>query len=164
MPDANAPIPGIVFSHSAIHGLNGSADLLQFATAVARAGAASIVLDGTLNWEIPAQASRRPGAVMNCAAQYLVSHVNIDIKRLALAGPFEDDCHGADPCWLSTSYWFLDFGRAEDVDSREITEDLLTVSRQLKVARRAQSTLHLSEIKPEWLVPEINSAAKKSAE
>jgi hypothetical protein len=160
VPDADAPIPGIVFSHSAIHGLNSSADLLQFAMAIARAGAGSIVLDGTLNWETPAQTSRRPGTVMNCAAQYLVSHANIDLKRLAFAGPFEDQC-GADPCRFE---WFLDFGRPDDVESREITEDLLTVSRQSKVARRIQSSLHISEVKPEWLASEIHSPTKKSSE
>ena len=159
VPDADAPVPGIVFSHSAIHGLNRSADLLQFAMAIARAGAGSIVLDGTLNWEMPTQTSRRPGMVMNCASQYLVSHANIDRKRLAFAGPFEDQC-GADPCQLA---WFLDFGRPDDVESREITEDLLTVSRQSKVARRIQGSLHIPGVKPEWLAS-IHSPVKKSAE
>jgi hypothetical protein len=149
--DADAPIPGIVFSHSAIHGLKSSANLLQFAMAIARAGAGSIVLDGTLNWEMPLQTSRRPGIVMNCVAQYLISHANIDLKRLAFAGPFEDQC-GDDPCLLA---WFLDFGRPDDVESREITEDLLTASRQSKVARRIQGSLHISEVKPEWLASEI---------
>ena len=43
IPDGNEPLPGIVFSHSAIHGPNNNTDLLRFAWALARAGAASIV-------------------------------------------------------------------------------------------------------------------------
>ena len=49
IPDGNEPLPSIVFSHSAIHGPNNDADLLRFAWAMARAGAASIVLDGVIN-------------------------------------------------------------------------------------------------------------------
>lgn len=36
IPDIDMPVPGIVFSHSQIRGLNSSADLLRFARALAR--------------------------------------------------------------------------------------------------------------------------------
>jgi len=51
IPDGNEPLPSIVFSHSAIHGPTNDTDLLRFAWAMARAGAASIVLDGVINWQ-----------------------------------------------------------------------------------------------------------------
>ena len=41
IPDGSEPLPGIVFSHSAIHGPSNDTDLLRFAWALARAGAAS---------------------------------------------------------------------------------------------------------------------------
>src|ERR1700676_4123536 len=53
IPDGSGPMPGIVFSHSAIHGSSNNTDLLQFAWALARAGAASIVLDGVIDWQFP---------------------------------------------------------------------------------------------------------------
>src|SRR5271169_5165235 len=48
IPDGDDSLPGIVFTHSAIHGPYDNADLLRFAWALARAGAASIVLDGAI--------------------------------------------------------------------------------------------------------------------
>ncbi len=53
LPSSDKPTPGILFSHSAMKGTEGSADLLRFAYALARAGAASIVLDGTMSWNQP---------------------------------------------------------------------------------------------------------------
>lgn len=51
IPKGAGPVPGLLLTHSAIQGPNNRADLLRFAYAMARAGAASIVLDGDLNWK-----------------------------------------------------------------------------------------------------------------
>src|SRR5690349_182165 len=53
IPDSENAVPGIVFSHSAIHGTDRSADLARFAQALVRAGAAAVILDGTIEWETP---------------------------------------------------------------------------------------------------------------
>ena len=50
IPDSRAPVPGIIFSHSSARDPDGRWDVLRFAWALARAGAASIILDGTLEW------------------------------------------------------------------------------------------------------------------
>ena len=68
IPDGKEPLPGIVFSHSAIHGPNNDTDLLRFAWALARAGAASIVLDGVIDWQSGANDdSIRPPEFQFCA-------------------------------------------------------------------------------------------------
>lgn len=72
IPDGNQPLPSIVFSHSAIHGPRNDTDLLRFAWAMARAGAASIVLDGVINWQSgPNDDSIRPPEFQFCAGQWL---------------------------------------------------------------------------------------------
>jgi hypothetical protein len=99
IPDGNDPLPGIVFSHSAIHGPNNDTDLLRFAWALARAGAASIVLDGVIDWELgPNDDSIRPRKFQFCAEQWLFRHVNLDLHRLADAGNFR---HGWIPRGVS---------------------------------------------------------------
>ena len=86
IPDGSEPLPGIVFSHSAIHGPSNDTDLLRFAWALARAGAASIVLDGAIDWQSPNDESIRPPEFQFCAGQWLLQHVNIDLTRAADAG------------------------------------------------------------------------------
>lgn len=87
VPDGDEPLPGIVFSRSAIHGPNNSTNLLRFAWALARAGAASIVLDGVIDWQSgPNDNSIRPPGFQFCAGQWLLQHVNIDLTRAADAG------------------------------------------------------------------------------
>src|ERR1700687_1668149 len=86
IPDGNEPMPAIVFSHSAIHGSSNNTDLLQFAWALARAGAASIVLDGVSDWQSPNDDSIRPPEFQFCAGQWLFQHVNLDPTRTADAG------------------------------------------------------------------------------
>jgi hypothetical protein len=73
IPDGNELLPSIVFSRSAIHGPNHDADLLRFAWALARAGAASIVLAGVINWKSgPNDDSIRPPEFQFCAGQWLL--------------------------------------------------------------------------------------------
>src|SRR6516165_7966149 len=49
LPDTTQPVPGIAFSQSAIQYSDSQTDLLPFARALARAGAASIMIDGTID-------------------------------------------------------------------------------------------------------------------
>jgi hypothetical protein len=154
IPDASEPVPGIVFSHSAIHGPSNNADLLLFALALARAGAASIVLEGTIDWQSPNDEAIRPPEFQFCAGQWLMQHVNLDLTRTADAGNHKNDVSpcGLGPrgarCWPG-GVW-LDFGQTGPAESRN-TDAMLTLQGQLRMARFAQKHLKLKEIKPEWL-------------
>ena len=86
IPEGDEPVAGIVFSHSMIHGSSTDTDLLRFAWALARAGAASIVLDGTIDWLSPNDDSIRPPEFQFCAGQWLFQHVNLDPTRAVDAG------------------------------------------------------------------------------
>jgi hypothetical protein len=86
IPDGSGPLAGIVFSHSAIHSPSNDTDLRRFAWALARAAAASIVLDGAIDWQSPNDESIRPPEFQFCAGQWLLQHVNLDLTRAADAG------------------------------------------------------------------------------
>lgn len=160
IPDSHDPVPGIVFSHSAIHGLNSSADLLRFAWALARAGAASIVLDGTIEWQTPNDDSIRPREFQFCAGKWLLDHANIDVTRAADAGNFKigfvpisvSYCGvplaGKVACWPGGVQ--IGFGQTSAAESRN-TDLMLTPQGQLRTAHWMQKQLGLKEINPEWL-------------
>jgi len=160
IPDASEPLPGIVFSHSAIHGPSNDTDLLRFAWALARAGAASIVLDGAIVWQSPNDEAIRPPEFQFCAGQWLLQHVNLDLTRAADAGNHKvgwidnDVSHcgvelsGKARCWPG-GLW-LDFGQTGQAESRN-TDDMLTLEGQLRMAHVAQRYLKLKEVKAEWL-------------
>jgi hypothetical protein len=161
IPDGNELLSGIVFSHSAIHGPNNDTDLLRFAWALARAGAASIVLDGVIDWQSgPNDDSIRPPEFQFCAGQWLLQHVNIDLTRAADAGnhkvgwidndvsPCGIERSGQARCWPG-GYW-LDFGQIGQAESRN-TDGMLTLKGQMFMAEAAQKYLKLKEVQPEWL-------------
>ena len=155
IPDGNEPLPAIVFSHSAIHGLSNDTDLLRFAWALARAGAASIVLDGAINWRYgPNDDSICPLEFQFCAAQWLLQHLKVDLTRTAEAGnhqltPTPDDDERVFSVWRWHTAW-LDFGQTMDAASRN-TDAMLTLKGQMINAQLAQRWLKLKEVKPEWL-------------
>lgn len=161
IPDGNEPLPSIVFSHSAIHGPTNDTDLLRFAWAMARAGAASIVLDGVINWQSgPNDDSIRSPEFQFCAAQWLFQNLSLDLARTADAGNqklgwIDNDVNrcgversGKARCWPS-NYW-LDFGQIGDAESRN-TDEMLTLKGQMSMAQGLQKHLKLKELKLEWL-------------
>lgn len=164
IPDSDEPLPGIVFSHSAIHGPNNNTDLLRFAWALARAGASSIVLDGAIDWQSPNDESIRPPEFQFCAGQWLLEHVEIDLTRAADAGNHKigwidnDISHcgieqsGQARCWPG-GFW-LDFGQTGQAESRN-TDEMLTLRGQMFMAQAAQKYLKLKEVQPEWLTETI---------
>ena len=157
VPDGNAPLPGALISHSSIHGPTSSADLLQFAWALARAGAAVIVLNGTLEWDPPSDESVRDPHLMACAGQWLLLNTRVDRHRLLVAGtrgrwgggetPL---CMpGEKPCFVATGG--IGFGETRGVVESANTDRMLTVEGRLEMAQWAQEHLKLRQIKPEWL-------------
>jgi hypothetical protein len=156
IPDSDALLPAILFSHAAIHGATSNTDLRRFALALARAGAASIVLDGTIEWQTPNDESGRAPHLLACAGQWLLLHAKLDRHRLAHAGPRggwgggeTPFCQeGESPCWQPGPW--LNFGLTGAAEFHN-TEDMLTLQGQLRMARFAQEQLKLKEIKREWL-------------
>jgi hypothetical protein len=78
LPDGDGPFPIILFSHSAIHANKGTSDLLPYAFGMAHAGAASIVLDRTIQREPYDEASNKDASVMDCASHWLVTNVKFN--------------------------------------------------------------------------------------
>ena len=155
IPDSQSSVPGIAFAHSGIQTWKGRTDLLPFARALARAGAASIVLDRTIQWEPLNDETNRASSVMLCATQWMFSHVNLDTDRLATAGPddwlAQENCApsvGRD-CWRRRPLW-LNYGETSNAESIN-TNSMLTLDGQLYMARFAQRVLRLREVKREWL-------------
>jgi hypothetical protein len=161
IPDGNKPLPSIVFSHSVIHGPTNDVDILRFAWAMARAGAASIVLDGVINWQSgPNDDSIRPPEFQFCAGQWLFQNLSLDLTRTADAGTqklgwIDNDVSrcgversGKARCWPS-NYW-LDFGQMGEAESRS-TDEMLTLKGQMAMAHGLSMHLKMKEIKPEWL-------------
>jgi hypothetical protein len=159
IPEREEPVPGIVFSHSGIHGPKNDTDLRRFALALARAGAASIVLDGNIEWQTPNDEAKREPHVLACAAQWLLLNARLDGERLAIAGTTTGwggenvaiCLEGKRPCWHA--HLSLNFGQTSPADWYN-TDAMLTPEGQLYMARFAQRYLHLAEVKPEWLAQE----------
>jgi len=160
IPDGDEPVAGIVFSHSVIHGSSSDTDLLRFAWALARAGAASIVLDGTIDWLSPNDESIRPPEFQFCAGQWLFQHVNLDPTRAVDAGNrkigWRDndvtncglELSGKARCWPGgMSMGYGQIGQAESHN----TDLMLTLEGQMRMAQFAQKHLKLKEVKAEWL-------------
>jgi hypothetical protein len=155
VPSDPEPVPGIIFSHSEIVGASSKVDLLRFAMALARAGAASIVLDGSINWNPPNDDSARSPHLWACSGQWLLVHVNLDRDRLAQAGP---NLHwgggdtplcmvGESPCWTGGPW--LNFGQTSAAEFRN-TEKMLRVG-CATMASFAQRVLRLRPVEPKWL-------------
>jgi hypothetical protein len=148
IPDSNVPLPGALMSHSSIHGPKSSADLLRFAWALARSGAAVIVLNGTLEWD---------PHLMACAGQWLLLNTRLDRHRLLVAGT-RGRWGGGDtplcmpgekPCFVAKGG--IGFGETRGVVESANTDRMLTVEGRLEMAQWAQEHLKLRQIKPEWL-------------
>lgn len=151
IPDSTEPLPGIVFSHSAIHGATANADLIGFAWALARAGAAAIVIDGAVEWQTPNDESIRDPHLLACAGQWLLLHAKVDRNRRAFAGAMGAwaICQtGESPCWQPR--WIIPFGEASRTEWLN-TDAMLTAEGRLRIARHTQRHLKLREVLSEWL-------------
>ncbi len=158
LPPSDRPVPGILFSHSAMKGTEGSADLLRFAYALSRAGAASIVLDGTMSWGYARSANNDLPSphLLACAGQWLMLNAPIDHDRIAHAGYHghwgggrTPGCMpGEVPCW-NLGTW-LNFGESADHESPH-TKLMFTQAGQIEFANFARRSLGLKAIQPSWL-------------
>jgi hypothetical protein len=157
VPDSDTPLPGIVFSHSAIQAARTRVDLLRFARGLALAGAASIVLDGTIEWGTPNDDSKRPYHLTACAGHWLLENVDMDRQRFAQAGPGAWVGSGGYYCLEGESLCnhsrdWLNFGLTSNAEFRN-TERMLTRAGRLEMAQWTQRELNLKEIDPEWFEP-----------
>jgi len=86
-PDGEERIPAVIISYSAITPENKTADMFLFAQALARAGAAAIVLGGTLALPPSENNTERTHHLVGCAAEWLVQNAKIDGERVATIAP-----------------------------------------------------------------------------
>ena len=128
-------------------------DLHKFAAAMARA--ASIVLDGDLDWRVANDTNARSPHVMACAGQWLLENAKLDSKRLIVAGPLgtwgggeTPKCMpGQIPCFNPIVH--LNFGDSTGVDSSN-TDLMLTADGQFGLAKFAAKSVKLGAVRPEW--------------
>ncbi len=93
VPDGDGPFPMILFSHSAIHSNKGTSDLLPYAFAMARGGAASIVLERTIQWEPYDEDANKDRSVMDCASHWLATNIKFN-GHLSTLGTYGGYWHG----------------------------------------------------------------------
>jgi hypothetical protein len=153
LPNDADPVPGVVVTRSEIEGPDRKVDLLRYALAMARAGAAVIVLDGAINWITPTDNPESPHLAA-CAGQWLLLHARLDRTRLAVAGPLlhwgggeTPHCmKGELPCWLPMLW--MNFGQTSSAEFGN-TEQMLRDG-GLSMARFGQRILKLRPIRPGW--------------
>jgi hypothetical protein len=149
IPDSAEPAPAILFSHSGIHTYQGTTSLLPFAFAMARAGAASIVMDRAIQWEPYDEAANTDTSVMDCASRWLLSEVKIDISHIATAGNYHWPQGMTGPPFraLRGSAGFAIMASAEIANNKA----LRSVKGQMRIAHGLLSFLKLPDVNPEWL-------------
>ncbi|HYM78413.1 MAG TPA: hypothetical protein VE377_20735 [Candidatus Dormibacteraeota bacterium] len=162
LPDTAEPVPGIAFSYSSIQYEDSLTDLRPFARALARAGAASIMLDGTIDWHTPNDDFKRPWAEFNCAAKWLMASANLDPERLAIGGPIQfghelpfcpsETERTCDP-WIYVNYGW------DDPMAIRATKLMKTPHSQLHVTNMVTGGFHLKDVELAWLLEEAGPAA-----
>lgn len=155
LPHSRERVPGIVFSQSAIQYEDSQTDVIPFARALARVGAASIVIDGTIDWHTPNDDFKRPRKEFNCAAKWLAANVSLDPERLALGGPIKFggepiDCPEDGPV-LCEAWIYVNYGWNEPMAVRA-TKLMKTVHGQLEITRLVTGSFHLKDVEPAWLL------------
>jgi hypothetical protein len=150
-PVMQSEVPGIVATHSAIHKSDTVTDLTPVMRALARAGAATIVLDRTIQWDPLDDAANRDESVYSCAVDWLVQHAKLAPGRLMQAGPPQPG-----RVWVTRDGigWpngsVLNFGTTNAADNLN-TEMLITREGQIRQAAWVTTVLHLRPIDPAWL-------------
>jgi len=77
LPEKEIAEAAVVFSHSSILAQGASTDLLPLALTLAHAGAAVIVPERSLLWPPTDQSTNREGAVVVCAAHWILDHTEV---------------------------------------------------------------------------------------
>jgi len=149
-------IPNVIISHSVVTGKNTQADMLRFALALARAGAAVIVIDGTFVSPGSLVAAENTRNLMACAGEWLQRKTKVDQNRIALVAP-EAYWSG----WSDNEPWApyvgIGFPQRSNVRDPLITQDLRSSADSL------QHWLGLNEIKSEWLADTIEDTSTATA-
>jgi hypothetical protein len=156
VPELKEAVPGIVFTHSAIHSAGKTYNYSRFPKAFARAGAATIVLDRTIQWDPYDEGANRSGDATLCAMQWLESKANLDQDRLAVGGPAEFNviCDNFPAGHCYSYYAWLNFGLQSHAES-ENTERMLSSDGQMKAADWLTRVLKMNRVNPESLGNEV---------
>lgn len=163
-PVANGKkIPGVIISHSSVVSKDKKADMLRLAWALSRAGAASIIFDGTAISPVLDNEGERVHRLVPCAAEWLVENARVDGNRVAAIAP-EKFWHGwsgseefcaatGKPCWPIQGG--VGFPQA-DVETI-VLEDFRSSADFL------QGLLKLDQIKPDWVVGVVENTTEEKA-
>lgn len=134
---------------------------LPVARALARAGAAVIVLDRTIQWEPLDEEANRDPSGKACAATWLLENAHLDSNRLMEAGP-GNSLHCSDfapgQCFFPQSV--LNFGLTSPADYYNTEYGMMTLEGRVKLAKWVGRHLQLSQIMPEWLTLVIAEDSK----
>jgi len=161
-PDAKKMVPGVVISYSAVTSEKKAADMLQFALALARAGAASIVLDDTLALPTSEHDDERTHRLVECASEWLVQNASVDGERVAAIAPenfwkgwSSDTFCSSDgqPCWTLRG----GVGFPQLALERLVSDDVISSADFL------HTLLNLEEIRPEWLTDVVVTVPQSAA-
>jgi hypothetical protein len=150
-------IPDVVISHSAVVGNNTKADMLKFALALARAGAAVIVIDGTFVSPGSLDGAQSTRHLTACAGEWLQQKTKADHNHIALVAPeaYWSGWTGGEP-W--SPYVGVGFPQRSNARDPLIMEDFRSSADSL------QHWLGLNEIDSEWLagiVEEVSTATAR---
>jgi hypothetical protein len=152
VPDSNGKkLPGIVISHAVVIGKDKKADMLRLAWALSRAGAMSIVLDGTIISPVSDDEAERIHRLVPCAAEWLVENEKADGDQIAAIAP-EKFWHG----WSGSSSFCASSGQPcwpikGGVGFPQSDTETIVVGDFRSSADFLRGLLKLQEIKPEWL-------------
>lgn len=155
LPKTTEPVAGIAFSQASIQYADSRTDLRSFAMAMARAGAASIMLDGTIDWHTPNDDAKRPWTEVACAAQWLMANANLDLDRVAIGGPIQSGGDPFCPLGLGTqpcgqSVFYINFGWTGPNEAH-YTDLMKTPQGQLQMTRVPEG-FRLKPVQLEWLM------------
>src|SRR5262249_34339993 len=126
--------------------------------ALARAGAASIMLDGTIDWRTPNDDSKRRWNQVRCEMQWLIANASLNLESLAIGGPISWNADSYSPVCpprvqkLCYEPWiYVNFGWNSPIEVRT-TEWMKTPQGQLKMTPLVTGSFHLKDVQLSWLV------------
>jgi hypothetical protein len=145
-PDSPMPKPGVLITHSNIDAGDRKANLLPLGTALAKSGAAVLILRRTVHW-IPLQDDvNRSGVLMDCVGDWIIAKFNVDKSHFTYFGPANST--ESQPLLYGPHVVWVPFAQ---IPNSEYTEHLLTVKGQKRTADWITRHMGLPKVKPEWL-------------
>jgi hypothetical protein len=155
IPETEHELPAVAFSHATIHSHQGTASLLPFANALARTGAAVIVMDRTLELEPYNETAIQDRSLSDCAWRWLQGRVRLNGRITTIGNsylpPFMDVYNGDR---VNQVPMFVGLG-LRGLAERTNTERIRTEAGQYHLSTHIATVLKLAPIKSGWLAVEV---------